>query len=77
MSQEYQLEKAVALLQDPKYKGSIDSISIPLDIATPDWVIDLVDYKSIISDNLSGFPFDSIGIVKYSDKINYSNILQL
>ena len=71
-------EKAVKLLAEPDFKGSITSIAIPLDVKVPDWVIEMIDYKSIVNDNISGFVFPSVGI-KMTDKsaVNYTNIIQL
>jgi hypothetical protein len=60
------------------FKGSIDSIAIPLDVNTPDWVLDIIDYKTIINNNLGGFPYESVGIQRLNKtKVNYTNILQL
>lgn len=70
-------QHSVELLQDPIYNGKIESIAIPMDIPTPSWIMELIDYNSIVNDNISGFPYDSAGIVKLSDNTNYSNILQL
>lgn len=70
-------EKAMILLQDPNFKGSIESVAIPKDTKTPDWIMDLVDYNEIINNNIGGFPYASVGIVQLSKHSNYSNILQL
>lgn len=64
-------------LNDPVYNGKIDSIAIPLEVPVPEWVMELIDYKLIVNDNISGFPYDSVGIVKLSSDTNYSNILQI
>lgn len=71
-------EKAVKLMAEPEFKGSITSIAIPLDVQVPEWVTEIIDYKSIINDNISGFVFPSVGI-KMTDKkaVNYTNIVQL
>ena len=71
-------EKAIKLMKDPLFKGKIDAIAIPLDIKVPDWVLAIVDYKTIINNNISGFPFESIGIQRlHKNTVNYTNILQL
>lgn len=59
------------------YNDRIESISIPLDIKTPGWVLDLIDYNTIVNDNMGGFPYQSAGIVKLNKNTNFSNILQL
>lgn len=60
------------------FKGKIDAVAIPLDVKTPEWLLELVDYKTIINNNISGFPFESIGIQRlHKNAINYTNILQI
>ena len=60
------------------FNGKIDAIAIPKDIEVPEWIRDLIDYESIINDNISGFPVSSAGISKMDSKnINYSNIIKL
>ena len=89
----YQYQQAAMLLdmtipdgRDPKtgkpklkkiYNDRIEAISIPLDVPTPEWVMDLIDYNTIVNDNMGGFPYQSTGIVKMSNNTNFSNILQL
>lgn len=70
-------ENALELLNNDVYNGKIDSIAIPLDVSVPEWVMEMIDYNLIVNDNISGFPYDSVGIVKLSSNTNYSNILQL
>ena len=71
-------EKAIKLMAEPDFKGSITSIAIPLDVKVPDWVLELIDYNTIINDNISGFTFDSVGIKNLSkNNVNYTNIIQL
>lgn len=70
-------DKAYNLLKSNQVGGQIDAIAIPLDVQAPDWLLDIIDYKTIISDNISGFPFESIGIANPGGSANYSNILQL
>lgn len=70
--------KAVELMKDPNFKGQITSIAIPLDVKVPEWVLELIDYNSIINDNISGFTFESIGIKRLERKaVNYTNMIQL
>lgn len=74
-------ENAVKLLNDPVFGGKVDAIAIPLDVTVPEWVLDLIDYKLIVNDNIGGFVYDSVGIVNLNsasnNSSNYSNILQL
>ena len=70
-------EKAVKLFEDEVWKGSIDSIAIPLEQNVPEWITIILDYDKIINDNISGFPLESINIRKASDNINYINTIKL
>ena len=70
-------EKAKALLDDPIWEGSIDSIAIPLEQDVPQWLMEILDFDKIINDNLSGFPLSSVNIMPANDNINYVNTLKL
>lgn len=70
-------ENTLKILDDSVYNGKIESIAIPLDCPVPEWVVEMIDYNLIVNDNISGFPYDSVGIVKLSSNTNYSNILQI
>lgn len=60
------------------FKGSIDAVGIPLDIKVPKWLLELIDYKTIINNNINGFPFESIGIQRLEKTgVSYTNILHL
>lgn len=61
------------------FKGSITSIAVPMDAEVPEWLLELVDFDTIVSDNLANFPLESIGISKYDSKktVSYSNVLKL
>ncbi len=70
--------KALKLFEMPMFKVGIDSIAIPLDVDVPDWLLDLIDYNTIVNDNVGGFVYDSVGIKRFGrNKVNYTNILQL
>lgn len=72
-------ENAKKLLNDPVFGGKVDSIAIPLDVETPEWLLDMIDYKLILNNNISGFVYDSVGLVNLdpnTNNTNYSNILQ-
>lgn len=71
-------EHAIEIMGRPEFKGSITSIAIPLDVQVPDWLLELIDYKTIINDNISGFVYDSVGIKRMDRKsVNYTNMIQL
>ena len=67
-------EKLLDLLGRDEFKGKIDSIAVPLDEPTPEWILHYINYETIISDNIV-FPLDSLGI--YEGKSTYTNILKL
>ena len=73
--------KAKKFLEDNKefYKDKkIDAIAIPLDQSIPAWLLDILDYNTIVSDNLSGFPLESINIRRNNNtNINYTNMVKL
>jgi len=68
--------KMKALMDTEYFKGKIEAIAIPLDVDVPDWLMDLIDYKTILQNNMSGFVYDSIGLVNLGKTTNYSNILK-
>lgn len=59
--------------------GKITSVAIPKDVNVPDWLLDLINVQEIISDNISGFPLESIGVSKLDSKkgITYTNMVKL
>lgn len=60
------------------FKGSIDAVAIPLDLKVPKWLLELIDYKTIINNNIAGFTFESVGIQRlHRNSVNYTNIIQL
>ena len=71
-------ENAIKLMEDPMFKGKIEAVAIPMNVIVPEWLLEIVDYKTIINNNISGFPFESIGIKRLNrNSINYTNIIQL
>ena len=70
--------KAIKLFEQPMFRMGIDSIAIPLDVDVPDWLLELIDYNTIVNDNVGGFVYESVGIRRFGrNKVNYTNILQL
>lgn len=81
-------EKILSVLKDPdiqRFKaegdtsdGSITALAIPVNVKTPTWVKNFIDYTSIINDCVCSFPIESIGIDKMNrSSINYTNILSI
>jgi hypothetical protein len=59
-------------------KPEIDTLAIPVDVKTPDWVKIFIDYNTIINDNIGNFPYESVGITRLgSNSVTYSNIMKL
>lgn len=59
-----------------KYK--ITSLAIPVNVDTPKWVLEFIDYGKVINTNISSFPIESIGISRLgSNNINYTNIISI
>lgn len=72
-------ENCIKLLETPEFKDKpIDVIALPIDVVTPDWLLPFIDYNELVSTNIKGFPYESIGIKRLEkDNINYTNIVQL
>lgn len=66
------------LLTIPAFKDGIKAISLPPDVQIPDWLFEYIDFNTIVNDNLTPFPIETIGISKMDKtNINYTNIIQL
>ena len=71
-------EKLMGLFDDPNLGKKVKIIALPVDVEVPDWILEFVDYNSIINDNLKNFPLESIGLRRFdNDSVNYSNIINL
>lgn len=71
-------ENMLVTLGKEEFKGSIDAVSIPLDVPVPTWLHEFIDYDTIIQDCLAGFPYESIGIQRMEkSKVTYTNIVKL
>lgn len=56
----------------------ITALAIPMDVETPKWVLEFIDYASIINDCLTNFPIESVGIPKMNNNsVNYTNIISI
>ena len=71
-------KKCVDLIASGQFKDDINSLAIPKDKEVPEWVLDFIDYDTIIKENVSGFPLESIGCMRLNNEnINWTNILKL
>lgn len=65
-------------LSMPEFKDGIDAVAIPIDVYVPEWLVEFINYNEIISDNISGFPYESVGIMRMGkENMSYTNIVQL
>jgi hypothetical protein len=71
--------KAIALLEQPEFKrdGKIKAIAIPTTEDVPEWLIEVVDTNTLVSDNIKGFPLEAVCINRLNKDVPISNILQL
>ena len=79
--------KFVSVFKDPDIfapnakgaaKYQITSLAIPVNVETPKWVLEFIDYGKVINTNISAFPIESIGPNRLgSNNINYSNIISI
>ena len=70
--------KAKDLLNQKDFANGITAIAVPINVSVPDWLLEFVDYTTIINDNIKNFPFEEVGICrKNMDSINYTNIISL
>ena len=77
-------ERFVYLFEDREHKlfsgdkkKEITSLAIPTDVQTPEWVLSFIDYNTIINDNLTNFPTESVNIITLNDNVNYTNIMKI
>lgn len=66
------------LINKDAFKGSVEAVAIPFNAVIPNWIIEFIDYNTIIHDNLNSFPLESIGICRMGNSsVTYTNILEL
>ena len=69
-------EKTLELLKTKDFDGEIDSIALPMNVDTPQWLMGFIDYTTIITDNISGFPLESLSLYRGNKNNNYTNIIK-
>lgn len=66
------------LLSMPTFRDGIKAVSLPPDTQIPDWLYEYIDFNTIVNDNLTPFPIETVGIKRMGKTaINYTNIIQL
>lgn len=79
-------EKIIKVLNDesifkgkrPSKGNEFTSLAIPLDVKVPEWVVEFIDYTTIINDNIGNFPLESVNIQNNgNNNIAYSNIMSI
>lgn len=70
--------KIIELMKKDKFSTGIDAIALPMNVEVPKWVLEFVNYTSIINDNVKNFPLESVGLYRMDkSNINYTNILKI
>lgn len=69
--------KIVELLNQKEFNGSIEAVALPLNVEVPEWLLGFINYTTIINDNISGFPIESVGLYRGNSNNNYTNIVRL
>jgi hypothetical protein len=67
--------KALELFKVSGYETGIDAIAIPINEPVPDWIKPFIQYATIINDNVSQFPLESIGLKRGPASNNATNII--
>lgn len=61
-----------------KIKKTITSIAIPTDVQVPEWLVEFIDYTTIINNNLTNFPTESVNIVNMNNpNVKFTNIMKI
>lgn len=69
--------KLIELMKQKEFNTGITTIAIPKNSTIPQWLVDYIDYTTIINDNLKVFPLDPIGVFKINDNNNYTNMIKI
>ncbi|MBP5595730.1 MAG: hypothetical protein J6Y02_10135 [Pseudobutyrivibrio sp.] len=71
-------DKMTSLMAEEYFKGEINSIALPINEPVPQWILQFIDFNAIVSDNVTPFPLESIGLMRSGkSNINSTNILTL
>lgn len=71
-------DNILQLFNIKQFKDGIKAISLPVDVKIPDWLFSYIDYTTIVNDNLTPFPIETIGLNRMDKpSINYTNIIKL
>ena len=71
-------EEIMKLFNISQFKDGIKAISLPPDVQIPEWLFEYIDFDTIINDNLTPFPIETIGLSRMDKtSINYTNIINL
>lgn len=65
------------LHQEDFEEDGIKAIAIPINMKTPKWLFEFIDYQSIVRDNIGVFPIEPLGMTRANTKSAYSPILML
>lgn len=64
------------IFENGKYE--ITSMAIPINVDSPKWLLEFIDYNTIVNDALTNFPCDSVNIGTLGKStVNYSNIMPI
>lgn len=69
-------ERAIDLFNTKEFSTGISAIAIPKNESVPGWILPFIEYSVIINDNISGFPIESIGLVRGVSTNNSTNIIK-
>lgn len=73
--------KIKACLNDEFFKRGIEAVALPKNVEVPAWLTEFVDVATIANDNMSAFPFESVGLTRMNgaknNNVNFTNILSL
>ena len=64
------------LFKTDQFSSGISSIAIPKNESVPGWILPFIEYDTIINDNVSGFPLESIGLYRGASVNNSTNMIQ-
>ena len=70
-------DKCIKLMENKPFTSGIDVVAVPRNAEIPKWLVNFINYTTIINDNLKLFPLDSIGLYTINNNNNYSNIVKL